>query len=54
MLIGGNLLLLIVGMTIDGMLTTLTSFVQQVLGWPAVQFALVAAMMTVTRAQAPC
>ncbi|WP_433345594.1 MFS transporter [Microtetraspora malaysiensis] len=47
MLIGGNLLLLIAGMTVDGMLITLTSFVQQVLGWPAAQFGLVAAMMTV-------
>lgn len=37
-------------MAVDGMLITLTSFVQQVLGWPAMQFALVAAMMTVTAA----
>ncbi|WP_327248751.1 MFS transporter [Streptomyces sp. NBC_01320] len=50
MLIGGNLLLLIAGMTVDGMLVTLTSFVQQVLGWPAAQFGLAAAMMTVTAA----
>ncbi|MFF4778594.1 MFS transporter [Microtetraspora fusca] len=48
MLIGGNLLLLIAGMAVDGMLITLTSFVQQVLGWPAAQFGLVTAMMTVT------
>ncbi|MFJ7491000.1 MFS transporter [Streptomyces sp. NPDC097727] len=48
MLIGGNLLLLIAGMTVDGMLVTLTSFVQQVLGWSAAQFGLATAMMTVT------
>ncbi|MEV0972052.1 MFS transporter [Microtetraspora glauca] len=48
MLIGGNILLLIAGMTVDGMLVTLTSFVQQVLGWSAAQFGLATAMMTVT------
>jgi MFS family permease len=48
MLIGGNLLILIAGMAVDGMLITLTSHVQQVLGWSAVRFGLVAAVMTVT------
>jgi EmrB/QacA subfamily drug resistance transporter len=46
-LVGGNLLLLIAGMAVDGMLITLTSHVQQVLGWSAVQFGLAAATMTV-------
>lgn len=46
-LVGGNLLLLIAGMAVDGMLITLTSHVQQVLGWSAVQFGLAAAAMTV-------
>jgi len=48
MLVGGNLLMLIAGIAVDGMLITLTSYVQQVLGWWAVQFGLVAAVMTVT------
>ena len=47
-LVGGNLLLLIAGLVVDGMLITLTSHVQQVLGWSAVQFGLAAAVMTVT------
>ncbi|MFE4515714.1 MFS transporter [Kitasatospora sp. NPDC056783] len=49
-LVGGNLLLLIAGMTVDGMLVTLTSFVQQALGWSAARFGLVTAVMTVTAA----
>jgi MFS family permease len=48
MLIGGNLLLLVAGMAVDGMLITLTSHVQQVLGWSAARFGLMAAVMTVT------
>ncbi|MFC5180325.1 MFS transporter [Actinomadura harenae] len=47
MLIGGDLLLLLAGMAVDGMLITLTSFAQQVLGWSAARFGLVAALMTV-------
>ncbi|MEV5572287.1 MFS transporter [Spirillospora sp. NPDC052269] len=47
-LIGGNLLLLTAGMTVDGMLITLTNFVQQVLGWSAARFGLTAAVMTVS------
>ncbi|MFJ9028600.1 MFS transporter [Streptomyces sp. NPDC102274] len=46
MLIGGNLLLLIAGMAVDGMLITLTSFVQEVLGWSAARFGLTAVVMT--------
>jgi EmrB/QacA subfamily drug resistance transporter len=48
MLVGGNLLLLVAGMAVDGMLVTLTSYAQQVLGWPAARFGLTAAVMTVT------
>ena len=47
-LIGGNLTVLVAGMAVDGMLITLTSYVQQALGWSAVQFGLVAAAMTVS------
>ena len=47
-LIGGNLLLLVAGMAVDGMLVTLTSHVQRVLGWSATGFGLTAAVMTVT------
>lgn len=46
--IGGNLLILAAGMSVDGMLITLTSYVQRVLGWSALQFGLAAAAMTVT------
>jgi hypothetical protein len=49
-LIGGNLLILIAGMCVDGMLVTLTAYVQQVLGLSAVWFGLLAAVMTVTSA----
>jgi EmrB/QacA subfamily drug resistance transporter len=47
-LIRGNTLILIAGMSVDGMLVTLTAYVQQVLGWSALRFGLVAAVMTVT------
>lgn len=47
-LVTGNLLLLVAGMTVDGMLVTLTTLVQHVFGWPALRFGLVAAVMTVT------
>jgi MFS family permease len=46
-LVGGNLLILIAGMSVDGMLVTLTGYTQRVLGWPPVRFGLVAAVMTV-------
>lgn len=47
-LVGGNLLLLAAGMSVDGMLITLTGYAQQTLGWSAVRFGLTAAAMTVT------
>jgi MFS family permease len=47
-LLGGNLVILLAGMTVDGMLVTLTTYGQQVLGWSALRFGLVAAVMTVT------
>ena len=47
-LVGGNLLIVTAGMCVDGMLVTLTSYVQRVLGWSAGQFGLLAAVMTVT------
>lgn len=42
-LVGGNLVVFAAGMAVDGMLITLTSFVQRVVGWSAIQFALLAA-----------
>jgi EmrB/QacA subfamily drug resistance transporter len=47
-LIGGNVVILLAGMAVDGMLITLTAYVQQVLGWSALHFGLVAAVMTLT------
>jgi MFS family permease len=47
-LAGGNLLVLAAGMAVDGMLVTLTGYVQQGLGWSAARFGLLAALMTVT------
>jgi MFS family permease len=47
-LIGGNLLMVTAGMCVDGMLVTLTGYVQRGLGWSAGQFGLLAAVMTVT------
>jgi len=47
-LIGGNLVVLAAGMAVDGMLITLTSYAQQVLGWSPLRFGLVAAVMTVS------
>ncbi|MGH3377903.1 MAG: MFS transporter [Actinoallomurus sp.] len=47
-LIGGNLVVLVAGMAVDGMLITLTSYAQQVLGWSPLRFGLVAAVMTVS------
>jgi MFS-type transporter involved in bile tolerance (Atg22 family) len=35
-------------MAVDGMLSTLTAYVQQTLGWSPMWFGLVAAVMTVT------
>jgi EmrB/QacA subfamily drug resistance transporter len=47
-LAGGSLLLLMAGMSVDGMLVTLTSYAQQVLGWSAMRFGVTAAAMTAT------
>lgn len=46
-LVGGNLVIFAAGMSVDGILITLTSLVQGVLGWSALQFGLLAAGMTV-------
>src|SRR5215510_6983030 len=49
-LAGGNLVLLTAGMSVDGALLILTLYAQQVLGYSAVQFGLMTAVMTVTSA----
>ena len=46
-LLAGNVLILAVGMAVDGMLFPLTLYVQQVLGLSALQFGLASAVMTV-------
>jgi EmrB/QacA subfamily drug resistance transporter len=46
-LVGGNAVILAAGMAVDGMLITLTGYVQQAMGWSALRFGLVAAVMTV-------
>ncbi len=45
-LVGGNLLMLAVGLAVDGMLFPLTLYAQQVLGYSAMQFGLMSAVMT--------
>lgn len=45
-LVGGNLLMLAVGLAVDGMLFPLTIHAQQVLGYSALQFGLMSAVMT--------
>ncbi|GAA4434988.1 MFS transporter [Actinokineospora soli] len=45
-LVGGNLLMLVVGLAVDGMLFPLTLYAQQVLGYSAMQFGLMSAVMT--------
>lgn len=47
-LTGGNVVMLLAGMTVDGMLVTLTAYGQRVLGWSPIRFGLMAAVMTVT------
>src|SRR5262249_15741192 len=49
-LVGGNLVLLTVGMSVDGTLLIITFYAQEVLGYSAVQFGLMTAVMTVTSA----
>ncbi|MGP4103313.1 MFS transporter [Nonomuraea sp. KM90] len=46
-LVGGNLLMLVVGLAVDGMLFPLTLYAQQVLQYTALQFGLMSAVMTV-------
>ncbi|KAB2350395.1 MFS transporter [Actinomadura rudentiformis] len=46
-LVGGNLLMLVVGLAVDGMLFPLTLYAQQVLRYSALQFGLMSAVMTV-------
>lgn len=45
-LVGGNLLMLAVGLSVDGMLFPLTLYAQQVLGYSAMEFGLMSAVMT--------
>jgi MFS family permease len=45
-LLGGNAVMLVAGMAVDGMLFTLTLYAQGVLGWSAVAFGLAVAVMT--------
>ena len=45
-LVGGNLLMLVVGLAVDGMLFPLTLYAQEVLGYSALQFGLASAVMT--------
>jgi EmrB/QacA subfamily drug resistance transporter len=47
-LVGGNLVLLTAGMSVDGMLLLVTLYAQDVLGYSTVQFGLTAGVMTVT------
>jgi EmrB/QacA subfamily drug resistance transporter len=46
-LVGGNVLLLIAGAAIDGMLIIVTLYAQEVLGYSAIEFGLMVAVMTV-------
>src|SRR5262249_15611214 len=49
-LVGGNLVLLAAGMSVDGTLLIVTLYAQEVLGYSAVQFGLMTAVMTATSA----
>ncbi|MYY08665.1 MFS transporter [Streptomyces sp. SID4919] len=46
-MVGGDLLLLVTGMAVGGMLIVLTAHAQSVLGWSPVRFGLTAGAMTV-------
>lgn len=46
--VGGNLVVLIAGIAVDGLLIVVTLYAQQVLGFSALQFGLTMAIMTVT------
>jgi EmrB/QacA subfamily drug resistance transporter len=47
-LVGGNLVILIAGIAVDGLLIVVTLYAQQALGFSATQFGLTMAIMTVT------
>ncbi|MGC0142248.1 MFS transporter [Pseudactinotalea sp. Z1732] len=47
-LVGGNLVIVIAGVSVDGLLIVVTLYAQQVLGFSALQFGLTMAIMTVT------
>ncbi|UFU05368.1 MFS transporter [Ruania halotolerans] len=47
-LVGGNLVILVAGVAVDGLLIIVTLYAQQVLGLSAIQFGLTMAIMTVT------
>ena len=47
-LVGGNLALLTAWMSVDGTLLIVTLYAQEVLGYPAVRFGLMTAVMTLT------
>ncbi|HLR96926.1 MAG TPA: MFS transporter [Jiangellaceae bacterium] len=47
-LVGGNLVIVIAGVAVDGLLIVVTLYTQQVLGFSAMQFGLTMAIMTVT------
>lgn len=47
-LVGGNLVILIAGIAVDGLLIVVTLYTQQVLGFSALQFGVAMAIMTVT------
>ena len=49
-LVGGNLVVLVAGIAVDGMLILVTLYAQQVLGFSALQFGLAVAVMTVASA----
>ncbi|RIQ11185.1 MFS transporter [Jiangella rhizosphaerae] len=46
-LVGGNLVVLVAGLAVDGMLILVTLYAQQVLGFSALQFGLAVAVMTI-------
>lgn len=47
-LVGGNIVIVIAGISVDGLLIVITLYAQQVLGFTALQFGLTMAIMTVT------
>lgn len=47
-LVGGNIVIVIAGISVDGLLIVITLYAQQVMGFTALQFGLTMAIMTVT------